>query len=89
MILYQYLPFSQKKIREVEAIEDSDNPEIISINCGTVIISGHLESLTKGGEYSLTPRLAIEARIEMQKRILDRETQLLAQAEEDLKKYPE
>jgi hypothetical protein len=89
MILYQYYPFSDPKIKEVEAEADMpEHPEILTINRGTHLVSGILETLL-GNDYSLTPRDAINTRIETQKRILKSEAKILAMAEKDLEDYPE
>ncbi len=84
MILYKYNPFSDPKIQEIKAtIEMPEHPEILSINHGTYNTSGTIEALT-GVEYFLTPRDAVEARIKTQKRILQREQEILDVAEKDL-----
>jgi hypothetical protein len=87
MILFKYQPFSDPKIKEVEAVvEMPEHPEILTIRYGTYAVSGTIEALV-GTDYFLTSREAIEARVATQKRVIEREIKLLAIAEKDLESY--
>jgi hypothetical protein len=90
MILYQYRPFAKKKMEEIEAcVEIPGCPDILTIDHGTFSSSATLETFLKDGEYALTPRQAIEARIAIQERIIQKEQETLEIVKKDLEKCPE